>query len=846
MEIWYWIFEYSKVFLAYFFLMFVWPSVVFGRILKGRSRTFRFAFCATVQVVLINTVVLAAGLIHLLNGWTMKVFFYGIFLYAVCRRIPFGENEKRTFKHLVTGTYGKRLFLSNCLYALGRGIRTLWRRFSRSMHSYWWEYGLLSMVLLYGMIYFTYGAFQDYSYGFGDMYTHSAWIYGLTQGKIFSAGVYPEAMHCFVYSMHTLFGIKIYSCMLFLAGIHVLVFLLSAYLLFKEVFCWRYTPIFVLTAFLTVDVVCINEIYSMSRLQWSLPQEFGLYTLFLCAAFLVRYSRSAKQIPRDYLRPFVRLKKFLRRYQKRRVPESIILSEDGRPMAVEEVQEPKQPRLTKGYWDENLFLFMMALAASLTIHFYPTIMAFFLCVAFVPTAFCRIFHRKRFLPLVATAVFGFLIAVVPMVGALMSGIPFQGSIGWAVNVINGTDGEGQTAIVMDEETGEEITGDLSAVLGQRPDTSEGQDKDGQGTGEQDTVQNTEPKEPLMTRIVNGVIQKSQTVYYEGYATLYRAERAQWIVGFTCLAGVIWAAGRIMTMLLKLILRAWKKERADRIVLGYFDGYLSITLASIIFMIMYCASSIGLPSLIAGSRLCSTEQMLILAMMAVPLDFLFTLLHFILYKGILKLASALCVAGIYLGTIMTGNFHGYLYFELTRYNGAVMTTKSIIDSLPENSYTIVSTTDEIYQIIQYGRHEELTNFVNESKRGDYTIPTEYIFIYVEKKPIEYAQSHFFTGPDWLAWEKYTDYYDSFVSQCPDITASEISKELSEQGPKWFTNSSKSYSNLPMRTMIESRANEWCREFEKLYPNEFRVYYEDENFVCYYFRQNTGKLYQLSIW
>ena len=38
---------------------------------------------------------------------------------------------------------------------------------------------LLLVLILFGMIYFTYGAFQDYSYGFGDMYPHNAWIYGL-------------------------------------------------------------------------------------------------------------------------------------------------------------------------------------------------------------------------------------------------------------------------------------------------------------------------------------------------------------------------------------------------------------------------------------------------------------------------------------------------------------------------------------------------------------------------------------------------------------------------------------------------------------------------------------------
>mgnify|MGYP006933124819 FL=1 len=120
------------------------------------------------------------------------------------------------------------------------------------------------------------------------MYRHHSWIYGLLNGTPFYEGIYPEAMHCFIYAMRVLFGVKIYSSQLFLAGIHVAVFLVSAYLLLKELFAWNGTAVLALALFLTVDLLCIDEIFSMSRLQWTLPQEFGLYTQFLCALFLLR------------------------------------------------------------------------------------------------------------------------------------------------------------------------------------------------------------------------------------------------------------------------------------------------------------------------------------------------------------------------------------------------------------------------------------------------------------------------------------------------------------------------------------------------------------------------------
>ena len=45
--------------------------------------------------------------------------------------------------------------------------------------------------------------------------------------------------------------------------------------------------------------------------------------------------------------------------------------------------------------------------------------------------------------------------------------------------------------------------------------------------------------------------------------------------------------------------------------------------------------------------------------------------------------------------------------------------------------------------------------------------------------------------------------------------------------------------------ESKVYYWCQHFAKLYPNEMTVYYEDEEFVCYYFRQEPHAPYDLAI-
>lgn len=791
----YWVFEYGKVLIAYIALMYIWPMVVFRRYLAPKSRTYKFAFCTTVQVILINTVVLLLGLVHILNRWTMILFFYGGILVSLLWKRKFtGEGIQRV-RQVLVGTRGVKLFLlqaiSSMRHALRRGVKNLWR----SSKGKRLEYLLLGVVVLFGMIYFSYGTFVDHSYGFGDMYTHHAWIYGLLEGKIFSAGIYPEAMHCFIYAMHQLFGIRVYSCMLFVAGVHVSTLLIAIYCFLKEVLKSRYTSLLIIASFLVLDLMCIDEVFSMARLQWTLPQEFALYTQFLCALYLVRYLRTDRN-PRK---------------------------ESGKRKWV--------------VWDENLFLFMMALAASFAIHFYVTIMAFFLCASFAVLLLHRIFRKGNFRSLVAAVFAGIFIAAAPMGLAYATGIPFQGSIDWALNVISGKDTkEGRTQqaeAILNTEQGETVL--PSATETKDSNTSlNGQSSDAHANGTeitQKTIPLTERLKRLAIKVWDVTEKKSEGLYSYGYATLYGEERADWILRFTALAAGI---GVVCCLIALLIHRKIKI---------FFEGYLGLTLASIAFMILYAAPFLGWPELIAGARVCSTGQLLILAMMFVPVDLFLYLIGLTVIRVVLPMVSIVLTGAIYVGANYFDVYHGFLYNELTRYNSVVDVTNNIIKNFPQYSYTIVSPTDELYQVIEYGRHEEIYNFVKVIQRNAYSLPSEYIFLYVEKKPIQYAQSHFYTGPEWLAKEKYTQYYTMYFSEGNQLNQSTISDDYADQDFMFFLKESQNYSDLASRTILESKLNRWCKQFEHNFPNDINTYYEDDDFVCYVIRQNTSRLFNL---
>lgn len=782
----YWIVEFVRVLLGYIFLMYLWPSVVLRKRLSGKSLTFRFAFCSTVSILLVNTLVLGLGLLHILKGWLVVCIFYGIFIVSVLKKKELRASFLSQIRTFFDGTCGWKTLLFQLIYSIKNCAVSAFRCLNKKTKGRKLEYGVLSVLIIFAVTYFSYGAFQCHSYGWGDMYVHHAWIYGLKEGKIFSEGVYPEAMHCFVYCMNVLFGIPVYSCLLFLGEIHASAFVVAVYCLFREVMKSKYTVYLVLAAFLTVDVMCVDEIYGISRLQYTIPQEFGLYTQFLCAMYLIRFMK----------------------------------------------RNPESDRRKRRGIDENLFLFTTSLAASIVIHFYVTIMAFFLCGSFAVFGIKKIFRKENFGRLMAAVIIGVIISTSPMILAFASGTPLQGSLNWGMNIINGTDtkeGRTQVAQNIDEENSEQESTDISSVIQQ----SQTQVSVNEGTTQQSENNIEVQKRISVKEIIQKGVDSIKLVYKYGYAQLYGGERAGWLIKFTLVALVLG--------LLNLIIHLIRFRKFS------FEMYLGITAASVLFMVLYAAPFLGLPEIIAGARLCLTEQILLLAMMAIPFDELFFLFEKTKAGRFSPLLSLLGVAAIYAGTNYFGVFHGYLYYELTRYNSEVELTNNIIENYPQYKYTIISTTEELYQAIESGRHEEILDFYNKSKQEKYIIPTEYLFFYVEKKPIQYAQYHFFSGPRWLAQAKYTKFYkasNAVLSEGNEIENSKISESLLNKPLAIMGKASDAYSNIKNREILESEMYFWCQNFKMRFPNEIKVYYEDEDFICYVVKQNPDHLYDLS--
>ena len=123
---------------------------------------------------------------------------------------------------------------------------------------------------------------------------------------------------------------------------------------------------------------------------------------------------------------------------------------------------------------------------------------------------------------------------------------------------------------------------------------------------------------------------------------------------------------------------------------------------------------------------------------------------------------------------------------------------------------------------YGRHTETIEFLGEmeywNRSKEVTIPTEKVYFYIEKKPLNYA--------------------NGYGGAIPEVSEEQAEQPLPE-------NSGLNAYNGPRRSVTMSRMYYWAQKFMELYPNEMKVYYENDRFVCYYVEQNVYRLYNFAI-
>lgn len=86
--------------------------------------------------------------------------------------------------------------------------------------------------------------------------------------------------------------------------------------------------------------------------------------------------------------------------------------------------------------------FIAGFGLTLIVHFYDTMVAGLFCIGIAGGYLLRIFKKEYFFRVLATGLLSIFLAVLPMGIAFLQGTPLQGSLGWGLNVINGSNNTG--------------------------------------------------------------------------------------------------------------------------------------------------------------------------------------------------------------------------------------------------------------------------------------------------------------------------------------------------------------------------------------------------------------------
>ena len=796
----YWVGQYIYILLTYFFTMFIWPTVVFKKHLKNKSITYWFAFCSVGMVLLVNTAITFLGLLHILNNTVTFVIFHGVFLIQLFRNYHLSNETKNHFRYFVQGSMKIKSFLIDL-------SERVWHVFSNFVVHIWnsiegkrIEISTLLLIVGYGVAFYAVAPLQQHSFGFSDMPVHHSWVYGLRIGKIFYDGIYPEAMHDFAYLLSTAFHIKTFEVMVYLGAIHTFSIFISMYLYFRELFHWKYSAQIALLLILIVEWFTMNMSFSFARMENSLPQEFAFGGMFLIPAFLLRYLKSNNKV----------------------------------------VIKGKESRF---YWDDNLFIFVICLAETITVHFYATGMAFYLCVPIAVILFPRVFNFKRFIPLVAAVLASLVLSVGPMALAYAEGIPLQGSIGWGLSVIQGSASiEQKTEAIKEKKT---VVADTEPVDSKK-DNKLHVETYIAGPLIQELEGDGFDIDYFKWWLNNTYVYYSSLFKYAGYYSFFESKWADFLISVTVGCVIFGAALHLLLSILFFVAKRLNKNKKQKLRFSrdYFDGYIILPLSAFFFVFWYVVPSIGLPQLIAIIRLNLCVQVLNLAMCVIPIDFIILVIEVLTQR---KISSVLGISAIVVTVICVfrlGLYHSNMYFGVMRYNSVIDTTNKITDSFQKDHFTIVSTTDEYYQVVEKGFHEETLDFLWKQDDDHYTIPTPYIFVYVEQHSIIWGQPHEFTAPFWMADGNKRNPVPCLSFE-PDISYLEISDEFAAKPRPWRTAGSEAMMRESLRVVMNSKMQKWVKRFQELHPNNISVYYQDKDFTCYMISQNPARLFELAI-
>ena len=478
----------------------------------------------------------------------------------------------------------------------------------------------------------------------------------------------------------------------------------------------------------------------------------------------------------------------------------------------------KETRLT-------LQCFAMAFSLTLAIHFYGTMIAGLCCIG-IACGFCFRFLRKEyFCRIMFTGICSVFLAVLPMGIAFATGTPLQGSLGWGLSVINGgkssssTEAEAETD---EAETLEVSTGDdKNTVRVVKPDGTvmeiDVSDLPSAQENESGGQMQTETTAPAVPKVSFG--EKIRKI--PGKAKNALSEMSSRILEFIIKLdvkniGYMILASFALLLLLGFIFCVFRQTE-------YGAMLMSMGFCMWIVTILLCAGVFGLPPLMDGAR-CSIYYVYLLsaALTALADGLLYMVLPLRKLRLVRNAVSLAVTAAVLMGMFQNHMIKQSDFSSGFVMNGAITCLSNIIHENEDKTWTIVSANDETQMGLDHGWHYETITFLRGmetlEKNTKVIIPTKTVYFFIEKIPGDYAVSYAKSGQS--------------------ISRKGASRSLPNVGGIGM------YQGEG-RWIVMSRMYYWAQAFLELYPNEMKVYYEDNKFICYKIEQNMYHQYNFAI-
>lgn len=851
-----------EAFLAYVSVVVLLPAIVFKKRFKHLNLMQRFMAYFTIGNFYIMNLVFALELLKISNRFTLLAgtVLPAAFAYARIHGFRLKEKAKgwsEDFHRLLTGMLGGRTVLYRILSFFGRGFKEIGRTIVDVFFKHILDWAVLLCITALFIWLYGSNVVTNFGYMASDIPVHNYWINALGDNNIFVAGIYPFGFHCEIYYLHEIFGFDTYVLLRVFCVVQTFFVMLMVLLLLKYCCRTKFVPYIGLLVYMAANVFALN---TYSRFVATLPQEYGMVFIYPSAYFAFAFFKERKlELKRE--------KELYGNHGEQRALKKQEKFERRLARLGKEKRKKKYYKLRVRQCFSTWYLagFAMSFAMTLSVHFYGTMIAGLFCVGIAAGFFFRLLRPRYFWRVAATFCISIFVAVLPMGIAFAMGTPLQGSLGWGMNVLKGTSGkqaeEKEEEIDLNEPS--VVSGDAIGIDGAVV-SGGGITMNGEIAARNQALKKAQARmirfkltcySPQRQTVQNGQLRGSpglHGMYREHYlkykqpvsfyVNLLKTDPQKFLEKIKFYAKKLWYHLESMTK--EYVLNKLTKNQIGQLYCGaamllglslllfifrkpdYGAQILSVTGFGGCMCILLISGRIGLPTLMDPSR-CSIyfaymTPLVLTLFVDILLYIVLGWLKWKWVKWIPHLASLLCLAAVAGYMVQEDMIREPKYTKGLEMNEAVTCLTNIIRDEKDFTWTICSANDETRMGEDHGWHYEIVTFLKKmeglAEHGMVTIPTKTVYFFIEKIPLDYMVSY-------------------------ENSGQKISEEGAMRGLPGGTGLSVYQGEN--RWILMSRMYYWAQEFQRLYPNEMKVYLETDNFVCYKIEQNTYRLYNFAI-